>query len=251
MSLTTELRHGSGYGLNGNQLKLIAVISMLLDHIGVLLVGRGVILHGADTEDLWMTGYQVLRSVGRVAFPIYCFLLVEGFFHTRDWKKYVLRLGIFAVISECFFDQMVTGSWVDFGQQNVFWSLLIGLLMMQVLKTIQCRVYGQPGLLIQLMIIILCCGFAWICRTDYGYIGIMLIALFYLFHGDPKNCCMSGFLWMMLMTDHIYYVLGLVVAFLLIYSYNGMRGGWKGKHFFYLFYPVHMLILDLIYIGMF
>lgn len=56
---------------------------------------------------------------------------------------------------------------------------------------------------------------------------------------------------MMLMTDHIYYVLGLVVAFLLIYSYNGMRGGWKVKHFFYLFYPVHMLILDLIYIGMF
>ena len=107
-------------GLNGNQLKLIAVVSMLLDHIGVVL---------ADGEL-----YDLLRILGRAAFPIYAFLLVEGFFHTGSWKKYALRLGVFAGMSECFYDLALTGHPVDWRCQNVFLTLLLGLLMMQVLS---------------------------------------------------------------------------------------------------------------------
>ncbi|MCI9067722.1 MAG: conjugal transfer protein TraX, partial [Lachnospiraceae bacterium] len=82
--------------LNGRTLKWIAVVTMFIDHLGIVLSP------GVSTE-VWRT----MRIVGRIAFPIFCFLLVEGFYHTRDVKKYLLRLGAFALVSELPFDLVV------------------------------------------------------------------------------------------------------------------------------------------------
>ena len=108
MSEKQFLRHG----LNGNQLKLIAVISMLCDHAAIRLLTYGLIpaLHvaGKDTvAERWNQTFWILRSVGRMAFPIYVFLLTEGFCHTRNRRRYALRLGVFALISEIPFDLLV------------------------------------------------------------------------------------------------------------------------------------------------
>lgn len=247
--------------LNGNQLKLIAVVSMLLDHIGFLLVGDGIILPRLETgEPLggWWILYCVLRMVGRIAFPIFCFLLVEGFVHTRDWKRYALRLAAFAAVSEIPFDLMSSLEAVYWGAQNVFFTLLLGLLMMKALETVEARMsQGSAGRLggwkLQgagiaiLVVIVLFCGAAWLLRTDYDYIGIMLIALFYWFRTDRLRLCALGFVWMSVTMRVLYFIPGLALGFLMIYFYNGQRGKWKGKYAFYLFYPLHLMILYGIY----
>ena len=105
-------------GLNSFQLKCIAVITMIIDHTGAVL----------------FPGELVFRYIGRISFPIFCFLLVEGFFHTRDMRKYMLRLGVFAVLSEIPYDLAFRGTMLEFSHQNVFFSLLIGVMMMYALE---------------------------------------------------------------------------------------------------------------------
>lgn len=235
-------------GLNGNQLKLIAVVTMLLDHIGHLLIGGGMLGNGIDAaamDPIWVMVYMVLRNIGRVAFPIYAFLLVEGFLHTRDWKRYAMRLGIFAVLSEVPFDLFSSGSLADWNSQNVFFTLLLGLLMLKAMAAVQSRFAGQSGMLLQMAVILAFCMVAWVARTDYYYIGIFLIALCAFFRENMRKVCLLGFVWMAMHSPLL--LPGYVAAFLILYRYNGQRGLFGGKYFFYLFYPVHLLILYLIY----
>ena len=113
-------------GLSGSTLKLIAIITMLIDHIGAAVIAR-LLIAGQGSEMLYKI-YYAMRAVGRVAFPIFCFLLVEGFFYTGSRKKYALRLFGFALLSEIPFDLAFSGKILEFGYQNVFFTLLIGLL---------------------------------------------------------------------------------------------------------------------------
>ena len=86
------------YGLSGRTLKIIAVISMLIDHLTAGLLDRG---YWAAGHQITKTGrylYYVLRGIGRIAFPIYCFLLIEGYIHTRNKWKYLLRLSLFGLM---------------------------------------------------------------------------------------------------------------------------------------------------------
>ena len=113
---------------------------MLLDHIGVLLIGYGILMEMMPEQKeyaSWYLLYCILRIIGRVAFPIYAFLLTEGFFHTRDWKKYAVRLGVFALISEIPFDLLAWQQPVDWRTQNVFFTLFLGLLMLKVLEIME------------------------------------------------------------------------------------------------------------------
>ena len=80
-------------GLSGSTLKIIAMVTMLIDHIGAAVLARMIISGNAELYDL----YMVLRKIGRLAFPIFCFLLIEGFCHTKDVKKYTSRLCLFAL----------------------------------------------------------------------------------------------------------------------------------------------------------
>lgn len=245
-------------GLNGNQLKLIAVVTMILDHIGYLIVGAGILpglTEGSQAQAMWTLAYALLRCAGRMAFPIFCFMLVEGFFHTGDRKKYGLRLALFALISEIPFDLMSAGKLPYWASQNVFVTLTMGLLMLAVLEVI--REHAQAGrrLIQQLLVILTFSGLAWFFRSDYDYIGIMLTAILYMLRFDRKQACLIGFLWMGMTAGVLYLIPGYAAAFWLLSRYNGERGKLTGtaadKYFFYLFYPVHILILVLVYRAIF
>lgn len=223
-------------GLNGNQLKLIAVISMLIDHCAIAFCTS------------YGTLYWIMRGVGRIAFPIYAYLLVEGFFHTRNLKKYALRLLLLAIVSEIPFDYLVLGSFVTFRLQNIFWTLLLGLCMMQSQKLIQIRYLGAAGRQIQLLLLVVFCAAAWALKTDYDYRGIMLIGLFFWFYGAQDQQTLFGCIWLILTqgTLRIPLLVGYGAAYLLLRYYNGMRGSWNGKGFFYAFYPVHLTVLGIL-----
>lgn len=130
-------------GLSGTALKYIAMATMLADHIGAVLLERIVYYRGnLEQVAMLMTSqwgdtlywlWRMLRTVGRIAFPIYCFLLVEGFLHTRDWRRYWLRMAAFALISEIPFRLAVWNTWAG-GSSNVYVELAIGLLVLRGLK---------------------------------------------------------------------------------------------------------------------
>lgn len=129
-------------GISGSTVKIIAVVTMLIDHVAAALLTRVIIsrgyfyaLQGAQSYLDWMNKngllliiMQLMRLIGRLGFPIFCFLLVEGFQRTRNVKKYALRMGLFALISEIPFDLAFSGRVWASGYQNVYFTLLIGLL---------------------------------------------------------------------------------------------------------------------------
>ena len=126
-------------GINGSTLKWIAALSMLVDHFAVVF-RRGSILAGSPL--LTSGQYYFLRGVGRLAFPIYAFLLAEGFFHTRSVEKYLLRLLLFGLISEIPFDLAFESAWLDMSYQNVFFTLFLGLLAVYLWDRLTC---GDPA----------------------------------------------------------------------------------------------------------
>lgn len=238
-------------GLTGSHLKWIAIITMFIDHIGAALLEIGVLQKVADAVlagnsfDYVMADYHfwynfdtVLRAIGRIAFPIFCFLLVEGFLHTKNVKKYALRLGLFALISEIPFDLAFENRLLEFSYQNVFFTLLIGLLVLIGLKYFE---ETMPLHLSRLRFIVALTGilFAVFLRTDYDAFGIILIFLLYEFRHLPKLRCIAGAILMLFSSTTG------CLAFLLIWFYNGERGKQLPKYFFYVFYPAHLLLLFL------
>lgn len=230
-------------GLSGSALKCIAIISMLIDHIGAAILARMII--GGNGSDFLYQSYLMLRAIGRTAFPIYCFLLVEGFEHTRDRKKYALRLLTFALISEIPFDLAFSSKVLEFEHQNVFFTLFIGLVTMMVFHEVEQKLEWHPVVrTISLVAIMLCgMGVAYLLRTDYDAKGVMCIMALYAFRKIRGAQILAGciaFGW---------WEIDALVAFILIAFYNEKRG-WNMKYLFYLFYPLHLLILYFVCVGM-
>ncbi len=245
-------------GISGSTLKMIAVVTMLTDHLAAVvlpsLLARYEIFYFGDyssghmQELIAQTGvggwiyvlYQVMRRIfGRLAFPIYCFLLVEGFGRTRSRLKYAGRLFAFALISEIPFNLAFRGNVLDGSYQNIFFTLLFGFAMIWAMEEVERRIC-QPFLRL--------CGFAAAFlgaafaaeafKCDYGAHGIIAIALLYLFRKNKREQIIAGcvaFLW----------EITAPFAFVFIGFYNGRRG-WKLKYLFYAFYPVHLLVLYLL-----
>ena len=229
---------------------MIAVISMLIDHTGYLLLGCGMLRllpHSVPQYAAWRQCYLIMRGVGRVAFPVYAFLLTEGIVHTRNWKRYGLRLAIFALISEIPFDLLCFQKPICQEAQNVFFTLLIGLLTVKAADYVAQRGEGQDTVLIRSILIAAGCGIAVLFRTDYDYSGVLLIVLLYRLRQNRARQCIVGFVWMLITLGRWYYAIGLAAAFLLIGIYSGERGSARGKYAFYAFYPLHLLLLYLIY----
>ena len=205
------------------------MITMLIDHIGACVFERGLLLvdetrNDAALFEMLRNTDRILRLIGRVSFPIFCFLLVEGFLHT-------LRLFLFALVSEIPFDLAIMGRLFDPVHQNVFFTLLIGLLAMMLCDYF--RMQAQP--VAQVLVLILAMVLAWALHTDYGYRGVLLIELLYIFRYDRMKQVVAGavaFSWETTAP----------LAFIPVWFYNGKRGK-SGKWFFYWFYPVHLLIL--------
>ena len=231
-------------GLTGSTLKIIAMVTMLIDHIGASILERGVMPKVADGSVMdagveamkvynrWKVVDMACRGIGRIAFPIFCFLLVEGFLHTGNWKKYFSRLFLFSLISEVPFDLAVFKSWYDFSSQNVFFTLFLGLLALAGIR------WGT-GLWKQALALIMCVGAAQLINCDYGAFGVFFIVLLYMTRYDKKTQTVLGAL-------SLVWELPGILAFIPIRLYNGTRGRCGNKYFFYAFYPAHLLILWMI-----
>lgn len=230
-------------GLSGSTLKLIAVGTMLLDHVGAVVVERGVILsdpHRLMSAGWWQLDMLLRYGFGRVAFPIFCFLLVEGFEKTHDRRRYALRLGLFCLLSEIPFDLAFSGTPVDWPAQNVFFTLTIGFCTLWGVETVFCRPWSEGRRRVAACGILLAgMGLAELLHTDYSAFGVLFIFLFYVMANRPER--------------QRNLVLGLAcaweftapLALIPIHFYNGQRG-WRLKYIFYCFYPVHLLLLALL-----
>ena len=203
--------------LNSFQLKWIAILTMSVDHVGAVLFPTQLIF----------------RYIGRISFPIFCFLLVEGFFHTHNIEKYMARLGVFAVISEIPYNLAFSKTVLDMGRQNVFFTLLLGVLLMYTLEK-------TGNVTVKVIWIIL---FSWIAvtvRCDYSYKGILLIAIYYFLRRNLALKAFLGSTWNLFWGNSIQFY-G-VLATIPICMYNGEKGK-SMKYFFYAFYPLHLLVL--------
>ena len=225
-------------GLSGSTLKMIALMTMLIDHFGAVVVVRLIGKPGFDFQ-FWNSIYYPLRWVGRVAFPIFCFLLVEGFLHTSNVKKYLGRMLLFAFISEVPFDLALTGQWIDFSYQNVFWELSMGVLAMMCLAYVEKKNFSY---VVQVMLRLGTIAFFAIVAEglglDYGMYGVISVVALYVFRQNKLSQLVVGaisFCWEQVAP----------MAFILMAFYNGKRGRGR-KYFFYSFYPAHLLILYLI-----
>lgn len=232
---------------SGSTLKIIAMLTMFIDHIGAAFlchlpgfaIGSNVNLWAGSPYTLYDL-YKLCRNIGRIAFPIYCFLLVEGFFHTSNFKKYAFRLLLFAFLSEVPFNLAFFNKPFTFQMQNVFWTLLFGLLCISLLEkqklTAQLKGYSANiQMCNSFLIILFFVGLATLLKTDYYGMGILLIVIFYHYRYNKKAACTIGFfsfLWEPFCFP----------AFLLIPLYNGKKGI-PLKYLFYLFYPLHLLVL--------
>lgn len=149
-----------------SSLKLIAVITMLIDHFGATVMSQAIlklpaVKADADLYHNMLILYRLIRYIGRVAFPIYCFLLVEGFIHTHSKLKYLLRLGIFVLISEIPFDYAIYNHWFYPDKQNVFFTLFFGMLVMVLVDR-----FRNDWL--QFLIMAAGVYLGWLFKTDYG-----------------------------------------------------------------------------------
>ncbi len=251
---TTSQQEKSG-GLSGSTLKLIAIITMFIDHLGVVaLESRALIIPITSMEDyvtLMQTNgqyaipYFVMRLIGRLAFPIFCFLLVEGFLHTRDVKKYALRLLAFAFISEIPFDLAMRGQIFDWYYQNVFFTLFIGLTVIALIELAKKIFQGFFRFVVDTVVLVAGLLLAQLLYTDYGSTGVLTIVFIYLFKRYKNNILSMAVATLWLSTMNTIEATCLV-DILLVKFYNGKRG-LNLKYVFYAFYPVHLLLLYVIF----
>lgn len=228
--------------LDSDVLKLIAVVTMLIDHIGAAIIWNLFSVVAAENYVILEQIYHIFRNIGRTAFPIFVFLLVEGFFHTHSREKYFGRLALFAFVSEIPYDMAFHGMFPYWKDQNVFWTFCIGFLAIWGLE----KLYGAYRF-VALCFVMIGAASAFVLEVDYGVYGFLLILLFYLGeHGNIPRIvtCVCGYLLFLWEP----YCLG---GFLLILFYNGKRKQ-RGKgfqYFFYLFYPLHLMILGFIRVA--
>ncbi|MDO5026653.1 MAG: TraX family protein [Tissierellia bacterium] len=234
--------------LNASQLKWLALVTMFVDHFAATILeaygnAKGIPI-GYYVYDLFsglaplQLTYVVMRLIGRLAFPIYIFLLVEGFIHTRDIKRYILRMAIFALISEIPFDLAFYGQVFETSHQNVFITMTLGLLMLSIMRFFE----EKENVAYRLVNIFVALGFYYLNNylgADYGGYGIILIAITYIFRDQRlSQAIMIGILGFEQFTASL--------SGLIVYFYNGERGRQLNKYFFYIFYPAHLLLLYLL-----
>lgn len=222
--------------LNGYQLKLIAVITMLIDHIGAVLLGD----HGSlpDGGDSVITAlYYLCRMVGRLAFPLFCFLLTEGFFYSKNRYRYVGRMMVFAVVSLWPF-------YIAFDSYgNVLITFTIALLTMVLIEAVRNRMRENQKIFLIIVIGGIGYLFAELLHSDYGGIGVVAILLLYFFHAHPILSYVISVVFLGTFLDSSVYIA--LVGAIFLYSYNGERGE-QTKYFFYFFYPIHLVLLVII-----
>ena len=226
--------------LTGSTLKLIAVMTMTIDHLAHFLLRY----HEAFTEPLLyyhhkaISLYVIMRCIGRLAFPIFAFLIVEGFIHSSNRRRYGYSLLICALVSEIPWALLHHGFHLT--GHNVIFTLLWGFLGLCAIEH-----YSNDAKRLGLTLILML-AVAFLFRADYGGAGFAFIVMLYALRQQPViqalvGCCMLPMKW----------VAGL--AFIPLNMYNGRRGfihGQLAKYLFYAFYPVHLMIIYLLYTSL-
>lgn len=213
-------------------LKIIAIISMFLDHLSYSIYSH----------------FSWLNYLGRLAFPIFAFQITEGYVHTKDLKKYFLRIGLFALISQVPFSLFISTFTSQFSL-NIFFTLFAGLLAITIFDKFKNKYFG---FLCAIIIGIISEFF----HFDYGWFGILIIFIFYIFKNNQINMLIAfilavsiKYIILLIKNDFYfaYYILALFnsLSIIPIILYNKKQGK-KIKYFFYIFYPVHLILLYLI-----
>ena len=229
--------------LNASHLKLIAMVCMLIDHTWGVLV----------------TDHQWMNCVGRLAFPIFAFQIAEGYAHTKNFKKYLLRMFLFALVAEIPYNLMSGGWWINPFGQSVLFTFCLSLLLIRLMD-----LASGKSMALRLLIIAAVLVLGWLLGTvtfvEYHGAGVLTVLVFWLFRN-------VRFGWLIQLAAMVYInfeMLGglgfevgstfipnqafAVLAMIPILLYNGKQG-WTSKGFqyaCYAFYPVHILILVLI-----
>lgn len=260
---STELEVAENKGLSANALKYIAVVAMLIDHIAWCFV------------DTYSVLGQIMHIIGRMTAPIMCYFIAEGYHHTRNVKKYLLRLGIFALISWVPFTFMelgilpigvYNGRFVFYPQQGVIYTFFLGLLALIIIHSEKLKTPVKAVLLVLIFMLSF--------LGDWYCLAVVWIIIFDRYHGS-FNRQMIGFaassavmipimIAYFVYSEYIvtyklsymsvigsFFQFGVLLAVIPLYFYNGKRGGSEkfqtfNKWFFYVFYPLHMVILGCI-----
>ncbi len=245
MAATTAKPVKSAGKIPGSTLKIIAMVCMLIDHTAAVLFDRILISRGLldavnasdggasflSTGNTAVIYYadMIMRAIGRISFPIFCFLLIEGFMHTHDVKKYALNLGIFALVSEIPFDLAFAGKPFYLNYQNVFFTLFIGLVMMIFLQKIDSKAQKMTVQLAGAQLE----GFRWqtagdrgslcsatLLKTDYSAMGILTIVLMYNMSKNKMYCIGIGCAVLTLLSLN---EITCFLAMIPVHFYNGKR----------------------------
>ena len=216
----------SGMKLGRNQLKWLAILTMLIDHFAYIFLFN---------QENW---YDLGRAVGRISFPLICFVLVQGFFSTKNVWKYIVRMFILALLSEIPFDLAFSHSIFDISSQNVIFTLCMGLLVLVGMR------YWENRWEMQAVCVFAGIFLSWVLHTDYNWFGIALIAIFYK-TGNQKieQFIMAGLMILMYGEKEIAAFLSFPVLFL--YDAEKKERTFL-RYVFYAFYPVHLLLYYMI-----
>lgn len=223
--------------ITGSTLKVIAIISMFIDHTGAFVLEK--MLFRTGTLEIGTVTYYtdvVFRQLGRLAFPIFCFMLVEGFVHTRNLKKYLGRLFVFALISEIPFDLALTGKLFYFDHQNTIFTLLLGILAITGIHIAQEKKTWHIAwrIVVSVLSVAVCSVTALLISADYDVMGVLAIVAIYLLR--QKKVLSVAVACAILKSRAAFF------ALIPIALYNGERGR-NMKWVFYVFYPAHLLLL--------
>ena len=235
MELTQKKR------LNSNQIKLIAIIAMTIDHVTWLLV--------PGCQKIWWV--MLLHMIGRLTAPIMWFFISEGFHYTCNVKKYIARLFVFAVVSHFAYNFAGGIPFIPngfFNMTSVMWSLAWSVVLMVIFTTEKLQQWTK----ILLICLICCITFP----SDWSTIAAMCPVFLYLNRGDFKKQSFTMLIWTamyaivyFIFMDKAYGILQMctLLSLPILKQYNGERGSWKGmKWFFYIYYPVHLLVIGII-----
>ena len=217
--------------VNGAHLKWIAIVSMMIDHLGGGLLEFFNTSAAIPLESL----YATTRLIGRLAFPIFAFLIIQGLQHTSNRKEYAEKLLVFALLSEIPFNLAFYDEFYYIGHQNIFFTLAIGVVGFSFYEKFE----EENKRLHKIVTLVISCLVAQVLLVDYGLYGILFIFGLGILRESKLNQTLFG------VAMGAIQVITASLAFIPIWFYNGERGK-QNKWFFYIFYPAHLFVIYLI-----
>ena len=237
--------------MNGTNLKIYACITMVFYTVSMSVIQNGLIhvdrytgqelsdALAADPDLMMLSGWaSVFQLIGGLAVPVFAFLLVEGFQHTASFRRYLLTMLAFAVVSEVPYDLAIHNTLWDMDGQNPLLTLVISLIMLYALRLFSAQ-KGAATRVVQGLIILAAILWCTLLSTGFGLCTVLLAAIYYLAYDKSGVKILLG------CAVSVMYVTGPFSGYAL-WNYNGERGWNKNKYLFYAFYPLHLLLCALI-----